>query len=145
MASVLLSWLHFVLIFAIVSVLTIEMALCRAPLTMDVVRRLARVDMVYGLSAVGLLMAGFLRAMSYEKGWAFYQASPWFWIKVTTFAIVGGLSLVPTLTFVKWRKTLAGGGVIDGAVIAKVRRFIHLQLAILPVIVLSAALMARGF
>ena len=140
------AWLHFVLIFAIVGSLTAELVLCRHPLTKAVIARLARFDMVYGLSALGLLLVGFGRATGFAKGWSYYAQEPWFWVKIALFATVGGLSILPTMKFLRWNKTAKDLAEIsiDAAEVQRIRRHIHAELGLLPFIALAATLMARG-
>jgi putative membrane protein len=139
------SWLHYMLIFAVIAALVGELVLCRAPLSPEAVRRLSRFDLP-GLSALLLLIVGFARALHFAKGWAFYAAEPWFWVKIGAFALVGLLSIFPTMEFIRWNRAAKNGTAPapDEARLRTVRRTIHLELALLPVIVLAAVMMARG-
>lgn len=141
-----ISWLHYMLVFAVIAALVGELVLCRTPLAPETVRRLARFDLVYGISAMLLLIVGFVRALHFAKGWAFYVAEPWFWVKIGAFALVGLLSIFPTMEFIRWNRAAKSGTVPepDAARLRTVRRTIHLELALLPVIVLAAVMMARG-
>jgi putative membrane protein len=49
------------------------------------------------------------------------------------------LSIYPTLKFLSWRK-----GRIDAAAVPAIRRILHLELVGVVLILLCAALMARG-
>lgn len=62
------------------------------------------------------------------------------------FVAVGVLSIYPTMTFLSWRKSLNRGRepVLDPAVIKRIRKLIHYELVCLVLIVLAAAMMARG-
>src|SRR6478735_6991342 len=107
--DLIMSWLHYLLIFAIVGTLVAELVLCRSPLTPETISRLARFDMVYGLSALSLLIVGFGRATGFAKGWAYYSVQPWFWVKIALFATVGLISIVPTMKLVRWNKAMKQG------------------------------------
>jgi putative membrane protein len=60
--------------------------------------------------------------------------------------IVGLLSIYPTLQFLSWRGALRARRVpaLDAAVRRRVRIVIHVELTALFVIMLCAAMMARG-
>jgi putative membrane protein len=54
------------------------------------------------------------------------------------FIAVALLSIYPTVKFLKWRQG------VDAAAVPKIRRILHLELAGVVIILLCAALMARG-
>ena len=58
----------------------------------------------------------------------------------------GLLSIVPTLEFLSWRDAVAAGQVpvMDAATRKRVTMIIHIELAAIVVILLCAAIMARG-
>ena len=58
-----------------------------------------------------------------------------------TFAGIGLLSVPPTLVFIRWRKA---GGAPDDAGIARVRRYVHVELTCFVLLLIFAAAMARG-
>ena len=78
------------------------------------------------------------------KGWLFYVANPVFWVKIVLFLVIAGLSVRPTFTFLRWRKTLREGGIIGADQTAAVRRWVHAEAVVLFFIPIAAALMARG-
>ena len=63
-----------------------------------------------------------------------------------TFIIIGLLSIIPTLEFLSWRDAIAAGQVpvMDAATRKRVTMIIHIELAAIVVILLCAAIMARG-
>jgi len=89
---------------------------------------------------------GLLRVFFFEKGPAYYWHSAPFIAKLTLFAIVGLLSIYPTIQFVKWRKPLQDGvlPVVPEATMQKIRAILQWELAGVAGILLCAALMARG-
>lgn len=62
------------------------------------------------------------------------------------FLAVGLLSIQPTRTFLSWRRALREGqmAVVDDARLGRVRAMIHWELAGIALLILCAALMARG-
>jgi putative membrane protein len=137
----LLAAFHHFCVFAIVALLAIEIALLASPLTADGLRRLGRIDGLYGLAAVLVLVAGFTRAVHGAKGWAFYQGNPLFWTKLAVFVVIGLLSIVPTVRFIRWRRA---GGLPSPEDQRAVRHWTHAQAGLLLVLAVIAPLMARG-
>ena len=101
-------------------------------------RRLALADMVVGISAGVLLVVGLLRVFYFEKGAGFYFHNAAFIAKLALFVVVAALSIYPTLKFLAWRKG------IEASSVPKIRRILHLELVGVVLILLCAALMARG-
>jgi putative membrane protein len=105
-----------------------------------------RMDAVYGVSAMLLIVVGLVRVFYTEKGAAYYFGSAPFLLKVALFVVVGLLSIKPTREFLSWRSALRQGQVprFDDARRRSIRMAIHIELTLLVVILLCAALMARG-
>jgi putative membrane protein len=133
--------LHYFAIFAVVVTLGLELALCRGALDTSTVQRLARIDIAFFVAAMLALATGVLRAVFGIKGWAFYAGNLFFWLKIGTFFVIGLLSIVPTMAFIRWRKA---GCVAAANESARVRRFLVIETMLLPVLPLCAVLMARG-
>ena len=145
-SSALFAFLHHAAAFLLVAVVMVELVLLRGELTLASARTLLRMDSVYGLSATILLIVGFVRVFQTEKGSDYYFHSWPFLVKLALFIAVGLLSIVPTVQFVGWRKALKAGQLpaLDDAKRRRVRIIIHTELTLLFVIMLCAALMARG-
>lgn len=136
---------HHLLIFGLVVMLVLESALLRTAPDAAGVRRLAGIDAGYGLCALLLLAAGALRLFYGVKGWHFYLHNPWFHAKLGAFLLVGLLSIVPTLRYLRWRKALrADPGFLPAAdELARMRSFVRLQLLLIAAIFVLAAPVAR--
>ena len=145
-SSALFAFLHHAAAFLLVAVVLTELVLMRGELTVASARTLMRMDSVYGACAVVLLIVGFIRVFYTEKGADYYFHSGPFIAKLTLFLIVGLLSILPTVQFLGWRKALKEGRVpeLDAARRRRIRLFIHIELTLLFLIMLLAALMARG-
>lgn len=139
-----LSIAHWWCVLAMALMLGTELALCRGSLDRPAVERLTLADGLYGLSSGLLLLVGAARVVFGAKGSMFYIANPVFWLKITLFLVIAGLSVRPTFTFVRWRKTLREGGIIGADQTAAVRRWVHAEAVVLFFIPITAALMARG-
>ena len=145
-SSALFAFLHHAAAFLLVATVMVELVLVRGELTAATARTLLRMDSVYGVSAVVLLIVGFVRVFHTEKGADYYFHSGPFLAKLALFIVVGLLSIVPTMQFMGWRKALRAGQVpvLDDDKRRRVRMIIHIELTLLFVIMLCAALMARG-
>ena len=144
--STLFAFLHHVSAFALVSALAIEFALIRQELTLASARRLQVTDMVLGIAAGALLVIGLLRVFFFEKGAEYYWHSHAFLTKFTLFIVVGLLSIIPTVEFLSWRKAISAGQVpvVETKKLRLVTMVIHGELASIVIILLCAAIMARG-
>jgi uncharacterized membrane protein len=60
-------------------------------------------------SALTALATGLLRLFFYSKGVDFYVGNPFFWVKMALYVIIATLSIKPTLTFIRWKRSIAGG------------------------------------
>ena len=144
--STLFAFLHHLCAFTLVAAVAIEFALIRLELTLASARRLQATDLVLGIAAGLLLAIGLLRVFFFEKGAAYYWHSHAFLAKFGLFVIIGLLSIIPTMEFLSWRGAIKAGQVpvMNAATRKRVTMVIHIELAAVVVIVLCAAIMARG-
>lgn len=103
----LFAFLHHAAAFTLVAALVVEFVLIRGELDATTARRLARADMVFGISAGVLLVAGLLRVFYFEKGAAYYFHSATFIAKLALFVLIALLSIYPTIRFISWRRGIA--------------------------------------
>jgi putative membrane protein len=143
----LLAYAHILAFLTLVVFLASEAALCRVEwMNEAVVRRLGRLDLIYGISAAVVLLTGLARIYFGVKGSAWYWTHPLLHLKLTLFVVIGGLSITPTRSFIRWRRTLdAGGGLPSPEAVRRTRRLIMWQAHLLPLIPLAAVFLARGF
>jgi putative membrane protein len=127
--------------------LTSEAALCRSEwFNAATVERLARIDAIYGLSAMLVLATGFARIFWGIKGSGYYWSNWLLYTKLALFVATALLSIPPTLQFIRWRKQLRADGTLpDAEQIRRVRRLVMVQAHIVPIIPLAAVFLARGF
>jgi putative membrane protein len=140
------AFLHHLAAFTLVAALAVEFVLIRGEFNLGTARRLQRIDMVFGLSSGVVLVVGLLRVFYFEKGASYYFHSAPFIAKLSLFVIVGLLSIYPTVEFVSWSKSLKRGQLpaLTDRKLASIRSVIHCELAAVVVIILCAALMAKG-
>ncbi len=139
--ALIVRYLHFVSIFGLVAVVVGQHLLLGKTMTRAQICRVRKLDMVYAISAVLVLATGFIQwfwvgkpAVVFTKNWIFH-------LKITTFLIVGLLSIYPTVFFGRNRKGDPDESVaLPGGVIWCVR----IELLLLFLIPLLATLMAHG-
>ncbi len=140
------AFLHHLAAFTLVAALAVEFVLIRGELNLGTARKLQLVDRVFGMSSGVVLAVGLLRVFYFEKGASYYFHSAPFIAKLSLFAIVGLLSIYPTVEFLSWSKSLKRGQMpaLADRKIASIRSVIHWELAGVVAIILCAALMAKG-
>src|SRR5580658_1311942 len=142
-STVLLASLHHLAAFTLVAMLAVEVATFRPPFSAPQARRLQRIDLIFGASAMLLLVVGLMRVTWFEKGPAYYWHDLYFLIKFGAFIAAALISIYPTVIFLSWTKTLRAGGApeIPLACVRRVRLCLMLELTAIVVIIPCAALM----
>jgi len=143
---VLAAFLHHLMAFTVVGAIAIEFVLLRRELTLWSAKTLQAVDLILGVAATILLLVGLSRVFWFEKGAAYYFHNHAFLTKFGLFIIVALLSLIPTFEFLSWRKAVKAGEVpvVAAARLKRVRMIVHIELAAIVLILLCAAIMAKG-
>ena len=147
MAEAIAAYLHYLSIFVLFALLTLEHQLFKLPLELERARRLVRIDAFYGAAAGLVLLTGAARVLWFGKGLAYYLHNGLFHAKLGLFVLIGLLSIVPTLVFLGWRGALKADRLppLDPRRGRLVTLVIRLELLLLLIMPLLAALMARGF
>jgi putative membrane protein len=146
-ADISLAIAHHVLVFSLAGVIAFELASVRRGMDAKALRRLGIADMHYGILAVLILVVGFTRVFMGAKGAAFYLSSHVFWTKIAAFAVVGIISIAPTVLIIRWRRRAkqdASASPPDREVLLA-RRCLLAEAAVFLTIPIWAVLMARGF
>ena len=146
-SSAVMAFLHHLAAFTVVAALAVEVALFKPPLSLLQARRLLKTDNIYGAAAGAVLIIGMLRVAYFEKGPGYYWHDLAFLAKFSAFILAALISIYPTLIFLSWNKSLKAGTVpeISADRTRRVRLCLMLELTAIVVILLCAALMARGF
>ena len=82
MAAALVAYLHFLAIFALFALLSVEHVLFKAPLDLARARSLMITDLVYGICAGLVLATGVARVLWFGKGAAYYMGNSLFHAKL---------------------------------------------------------------
>ena len=103
-------------------------------------------DIIYGIAGIALLLSGIYRVIKFGQGSEFYTENPIFWTKIIVFALVGSLSLYPTITYVFWAIPLSKGTLpqVTNNLVSRLRLIINIELVGFASIPFLATLMARG-
>lgn len=144
--TALMAFLHHLMSFTLTACLVYEFIAYQKNMSTEELRRIQRADLAYGISAGLLLVIGLLRVFFFEKGVNFYIHSPFFWVKMTAFLIVGLLSIDPTIRYIRWNTVLSQNQTpeINDAEYKRTRFLLLLEVTGIAVILLAAPLMARG-
>jgi putative membrane protein len=137
---VLVKYLHFISIFSMVSLLVVELFLLKPQMTRQELKRLSRIDGLYGIASIAVVAAGLTLWFGVGKGAAFY-ANPLLYIKVGIVIVVGLVSIIPTVYYIRQGK---GDPAEQTDTPRHIRQLVILQLSILSVVPLLATMMAQG-
>jgi putative membrane protein len=142
-----LASLHHLAIFSLAAIPAYEIAVTAGAVDAPAIARLANVDAWYGIMAAAVLAAGLARVFLGVKGAAYYGGNSLFWAKMAVFALVGALSVPPTLQYIVWRRAARSDPQFrpPAAALARVRRLLFAEAALFALLPILAAGMARGF
>jgi putative membrane protein len=143
----LLAIVHHLSGFALVGLLFVEVAIVRGRMDGPAIGRLGRVDALYGIVFTVVVLAGIGRLAWGIVPGETYLANAFFWLKMAALGGAALVSITPTVRGGRWRRASAGnpGFEAPAGELRLVRRALWLELAILPVVPIAAALMARGY
>jgi putative membrane protein len=140
--EIILRYVRFISIFAIVGSLISEHLLLKKELTRQELDRLSRIDAVYGIAAVVLVVAGLTLWLGSIGKPAVYYTKNWIFLtKIGLFSLIGILSIYPTVFYVKSRK---GNPEEEIQIQSAIFWMLRLELLLPFIIPLLAGLMARG-
>jgi putative membrane protein len=147
MANAIAAYLHYLSIFVLFALLTMEHVQFKLPMDLPRARSLYITDIAFGITAGVVLATGLLRVFWQGKGLEFYLKNGFFHAKVSLFILIALLSILPTFTILNWRNALKAGQVpeISASKGRLVIMFIRLELLLLLMMPLMAVFMARGF
>jgi putative membrane protein len=145
MTDLILAIIHHLLVFGLVAMLVAESMLVRPGMRGLDVDRVTRIDVGYGATAGLIVIVGLLRVFFGTKGYHFYANNFFFWGKVACFVIIGLMSIMPTIRFLRWKRTrkVDPAFVPTDAEASNVRKWFQYQSLVLVVLLAFAAAMAR--
>lgn len=141
MDEIFVRYLHFIGIIVLAGTLVAEHMLLTGQVSLTQMKKIARIDMAYGVSSLVVLGAGLSLWFLFGKPSEFYTANGVFHGKVTLFVLMGLLSIFPTLFINKASRSKEPLITVPKRVI----NIIRAELACLVLIPLLAVFMAKGF
>ena len=142
MAFIITKYAHFLGILLLFSSCLLEYQRLKPILTRAEVKRLARVDIVFGLSALLVLMSGLAMALWLAKPLDYYLNNWIFHFKYSLFIVIGLISAYPTVFFISNRR----GNDADTLDLPRgMKTVITLELTGILCLPLLGILMAAGF
>jgi putative membrane protein len=141
------AYLHYLGMIGVGVILSTELVLFQKEMSPKQAKALQSVDLLYLFAALLMIGTGLARVFWLAKGHRYYFSNLFFYFKITTFGAIGGISVVPTLYYLKWSGALKKNQTIQVETrdFLKIRRLILIQLILFPLIPLFAVLMVRGF
>lgn len=137
---ILIKYVHFLGILLVFGALLYENIAIKPVLSTQELRRMAKIDGLYGGAVVLVISAGLLLWFVVGKPASFYSQSAYFMVKLVIFTAIGFLSIWPTVFFLKHRKSVDAETIIPKAII----RLIRAELILMLVLPLLAVAMANG-
>jgi putative membrane protein len=138
-AEILVRYFHFIAIFILFSLLTVQHLLLKGAVEPSTFKRIRIIDMAYGITVFIVLCAGLGLLFWVGKPAGFYTHNWIFHTKVTLFALTAFLSIIPTVFILKNRKTT-----VAITVPKSILMVVRMELLLLCIIPLLAVLMANG-
>lgn len=147
MLDLVLAYLHYFTLFATFSLLVAELAVLQLPPQPGHWGFLSRLDIGYFIGAIGVLTTGVARVFFGFKPPLYYWHDLWFHALWITFLLIGLLSIVPTLSFIRWAKAERAdtGFTAPAKAVRHARGHVALELLLFCIAPLFAVLMARGY
>ena len=138
---------HYLAFFSLTAALVLQLALIGESISIATARRIQRADLALGLSAILLLVFGFLRVFYFEKGSDYYFANLFFQLKLALYFAAFLISLYPSAVFRRWNGELKQdiGPELDAGSVARLKKIIHWELVLVGGMLVCASLMAKGF
>ncbi|MDE1463430.1 DUF2214 family protein [Spartinivicinus poritis] len=143
MDYILTKYIHLLAILLLFSTCVAEHLLISDRMQRAEVKRLAKVDVFFGVSAFIVLLSGLAMMLWVGKPTEYYLANWMFHLKFTVFIVVALLSIYPTIYFIKTRKA---GELTDMVELPKIIKII-IRVELLGIIILPllGVMMASGF
>ena len=140
------TYLHYLGMSMLMGILSAELFLLKRDLTQKEAQRIQLIDLGYLFVALLMVGTGLSRVFWFAKGSEYYFSNSLFYLKVSTFTLVGLISIFPTIKYLRWNRAFKKSKVIHLSEneYSGIRRWILIQLLLFPLIPLFAVLMARG-
>ncbi len=142
LAEIFTRYFHFVFIIVMSGALMGEAFLLKAQMSKKELKTLAKLDALYGLSAVLVVAAGLTLWFGVGKSAVFYTQNPVFHLKLSLAILIGLISIYPTVFYLKKSKGTELNEQVQ--IPPNIQKAVYLQLFLLALIPMLAVLMAKG-
>lgn len=141
-----LAWFHYLAMMFLAAALIAEHVMFTPRPEPAIARKLVVIDLVYGVSLLVVFVTGFGRMFHGGKGALFYMGNSAYHAKFWLFVLMALIWIYPAIRFFSWRRTLRAGGApaFSDTEGKRILMAIRIQLLILVLLPLLAAMMARG-
>ncbi len=139
---ILVSYIHFISIFLLFSTLLLSLITLKEKMVRKSLLLLVKADLSFGIFAITTVATGVLRLFFFGKGVDYYLSNPVFIAKITLFILVGVCSVLPTVHFLKMRKSKEE--IIEVENFKLIQLILKIELALLLIIPLLGVAVARG-
>ncbi|MDH4058517.1 MAG: DUF2214 family protein [Cyclobacteriaceae bacterium] len=139
-AFILVKYLHLVSVFGMIGCLTGELVLLKPSMTRKELRNLSRLDGLYGLAAILAVAGGLTLWFAVGKGSDFYSHT-FMHIKLTIVIIVGLVSIIPTLFYIRKSKGDPNESIETPS---RIKKLVVLQLVLMAVVPPLATMVSYG-
>lgn len=140
MTEIIFRYIHFIGIMSLASCLVMQHLIIEKENTIAQLKKIAFIDIIYGISAVLTLIGGLALLLYVGKGSEFYMTNYVFHIKLTIFIIILLLSIYPSMFYIKNKKKDITSVKMPKVIIMLVR----VQLLLIFILPFLGALIARG-
>ncbi len=147
MRELILAYVHYISLFAAFSLLVTELVVLQLHPQPGRWRYLSRLDIGYFVAAIGVLATGLGRVFLGLKPPLYYWHDTYFHALWITYLFIGLLSIVPTVSFIRWAKAERAepGYMPPAPALRHARGHVILETLLFSVAPLFAILMARGY
>lgn len=145
--SYFVTYLHYLSFILVCASLFVELFFVKRIMFVENLRRVVKADAIYGIFSIVLVTTGLLRVFLYGKGSDYYFSNWIFNVKFSLFILVGLLSILPTIRFLKLNKKHSQDGgelQIELEHYKTIKLLIKLELILMLIIPFLAILMANG-
>jgi uncharacterized membrane protein len=145
--NALVAYGHYLFLLVVTGLLTYERFTIAPGMSKETEKSLVIADASYGISAALVFLTGYYRAVEYGKGFDFYAHEPLFWLKLSFAGVLAGVSLFPTITFVRRGSKIFKDEEIEPMsekLAKRMQSILNAELSAIASIPLLATLMARG-
>ncbi|GKY90773.1 hypothetical protein MPSEU_000050100 [Mayamaea pseudoterrestris] len=145
--SALFAYGHYFGLLAAMGLLVYERVTIQPGMTREQERNAAIADALYLISFFAIVATGASRTIDYGKGFDFYSHEPFFWIKMATVGVQGGIGAFPALTHLRRAKGIWGNEMVEPMstkLSTRMHKVLNAEITGLLSIPFFATFMARG-